>query len=360
MADDDQGDKTEQPTQKKLEESFEKGQFARSAEIQTVVVLLAGVTALGASGSHTWHALGDAIKSLAQIHQITLSLNSTQEHFIRYAVILLKCVGPVVLAVMFAGVLAGFTQTRFKITPDVLGFHAERLNPMEGLKRVFSFKNVVPTIVGLVKLSIILWLSYSVIRDVLQDPIFYQTVDMARIAEFMAVAAKKICLRVIMALAVIAAADYGYQAWKTHKELMMTKEELKEEAKSSDGNPHVKSKMRRRAQANSKRKMMADIPQADVIVTNPAHIAVALRYDRKSMGAPKIVAKGTRLNALKIKEIAKIHQIPILENKPLARMMFKYGKVGGEIPAQLYSAVAEVLAWVYRVNAYRYYREQSR
>ena len=162
-----------------------------------------------------------------------------------------------------------------------------------------------------------------------------------------------------MALLVMAAGDYGYQIWKSTKDLMMTKQEIKDETKSAEGNPQVKSQQRRRRQAKSKRKMLQDVPTADVILVNPTHIAIALRYDRKTMKAPKIVAKGIRLNAQKIRELAEQHKVPIVENIPLARLMFKYGKVGGEVPAQLYAAVAEVLAWVYRVNAYRYYREQS-
>ena len=140
---------------------------------------------------------------------------------------------------------------------------------------------------------------------------------------------------------------------------MMTKEEVKDEARNTEGNPQVKAAQRRKKNAISVRRMLAEVPKADVIVTNPTHLAIALKYDRRSMKAPRIVAKGSRLNALRIREIARQHQVPIIENKPLARMMFKYGRVGGEIPAQLYSAVAEVLAWVYRINRYKYYVEQQ-
>jgi flagellar biosynthetic protein FlhB len=139
---------------------------------------------------------------------------------------------------------------------------------------------------------------------------------------------------------------------------MMTREELKEEAKNSEGNQQIKTARRRRRGAK-KAKELAEVPKADVIVTNPTHIAIALRYDRKTMRAPRIVAKGIRLNAERIREIARQHQVPILENKPLARMLFKHGRVGGEVPAQFYAAVAEVLAWVYRVNRYRYYTEAN-
>ena len=138
----------------------------------------------------------------------------------------------------------------------------------------------------------------------------------------------------------------------------MTKEELKEELKNTEGNQQIKSPSP--PPRPSKRQMLADVPTADVVVTNPTHIAVALRYDRKTMRAPSMVAKGIRLNAERIRETARQHQVPIIENKPLARMLFKHGRVGGEIPASLYAAVAEVLAWVYRVNRYRYYAEQNR
>jgi flagellar biosynthetic protein FlhB len=177
-------------------------------------------------------------------------------------------------------------------------------------------------------------------------------------AGFLADVSLRIFLRVSLALLVIAAADYGYQWWRNHRDMMMTKEEVKEEAKSSEGNPQVKA-MRRRKRATSKAKQLAEVINADVVVTNPTHIAVALRYDRKTMRAPKVVAKGIRLNAQKIREIAQRHQIPIMENKPLARMLFKHARVGGEVPTQCFTAVAEVLAWVYRVNRYRYYTEQN-
>jgi len=139
--------------------------------------------------------------------------------------------------------------------------------------------------------------------------------------------------------------------------LMMTREEVKEDMKNTEGNPRIKAARRRRRRAISKAQALAAVPKADVVVTNPTHLAIALSYDRKTMRAPQIVAKGIRLNAQIIREIALQHQVPIVENKPLARMLFKHGKVGGEIPAQLYAAVAEILAWVYRMNRYRYYAE---
>jgi flagellar biosynthetic protein FlhB len=183
-------------------------------------------------------------------------------------------------------------------------------------------------------------------------------VDVSRVGAFIANSSFNIVLRIIFALLVLAAADYGYQFWRTQRDLMMTKEELVEEAKNQEGNPRVKA-ARRRRQSATQRRMLAEVPRADVIVANPTHLAVALRYDPKAMRAPRVVAKGARLNALRIREVAQQHQVPIVENKPLARLLFKHARIGGEIPAQLYAAVAEILAYVYRVNAYRYYREQQ-
>lgn len=354
------GEKTEKASQKRLEEAYKKGQFARSPEVQTAFVLMAAMMALMFSGGEMWRLMANTQVSLfSHLHDTPMSLNVMQRYAVNGVLLFGRCVWPVLAATVLAGLLAGGVQTRFRIAPEALGFHWEKLNPVEGLKRVFSMRSAVPTGISVIKLSVIVALSYGVIRSILTDPIFHSAVDVARIAAFMAESSFKVILRVAIALVVLAATDYGYQIWRTDRDLMMTKQEVKDESKNTDGNPQVKARQRRKRQAGSKRKMLMEVPKADVIVVNPTHIAIALRYDRKTMKAPKVVAKGSRLNALKIREIAQQHQVPIIENKPLARMMFKYCRVGGEVPAQLYAAVAEVLAWVYRVNAYRYYREQS-
>jgi flagellar biosynthetic protein FlhB len=356
---DSAGEKTEKATPKRLEEAFKKGQLARSMEVQTVFVMAASILALSFSGPEIWKTLANTmVASLGHLHDTPLSLDMIQGYAIGAALVVGKCAGPVVIATIIGGLLAGGIQTRFRVTPEVLGFNWERLNPIEGFRRKFSMDTSVSTGLGVVKLSVIVGLSYGVIKGIMDDPIFHSSVSVARIAEFMADSSEKILVRVTLSLVAIAAADYAYKFWKTNQDLMMTKEEVKDEGKNTEGDPKMKARQRRRRQTMTKRKMLAEVPKADVIIVNPTHIAIALRYDRKTMRAPKIVAKGIRMNAQQIREIAQEHQVPIVENKPLARLMFKYGKVGGEVPAQLYAAVAEVLAWVYRVNAYRYYREQ--
>jgi len=356
---DDKGDKTEAPTARKLEDALKKGQIAHSAEVQTVFVLMAGLAALSFAGNEMWQQLvTTTVATLGHLHDTTVTMSSLQGYGVSGVYVLLKCAGPVVLATMLGGLLAGAIQNRFNTASEALTPDWNRVNPVEGLKRTFSMRQFVPTGMAILKLLLIIALTYQEILNVLSDPIFTTSVSIGRMAQFLAGTSLQIVFRVSMALLVVAAADYGYQWWRNNRDMMMSKQELKEDAKNSEGNPRMKA-ARRRKRAIGKAKALAEVPKADVIITNPTHIAIALRYNRKTMRAPKVIAKGIRLNAQQIREIAQQHQIPIVENKPLARMLFKHARVGGEVPAQLYAAVAEVLAWVYRMNRYRYFAEQN-
>ncbi|HTJ00966.1 MAG TPA: EscU/YscU/HrcU family type III secretion system export apparatus switch protein [Dongiaceae bacterium] len=360
MSDEQQGEKTEQPTAKRMEEALKRGQIARSAEVQTVFVLLGGLASLSFTGAEVWQRLVETmVTSLGHLHDTTISSSSLQGYAVSGVLVFLKCTGPLVLGTMLAGILAGIVQNRFNTASEALTPDWGRLNPVTGFQRLFSMRSFVPTAIGIAKLGFIVLLTYTEVRNILSDPIFMTSVSVPRMAGFLADASLRIIFRVSLVLLAIAAADYGYQWWRTHQDLMMTKEEVKEEMKSNEGNPKMKAAMRRRRRSVSKAKALAEVPHADVVVTNPTHIAIALRYDRKTMRAPIVVAKGIRLNAQKIREIAQQYQVPILENKPLARSLFKHARVGGEVPAQFFAAVAEVLAWVYRVNRYRYYAEQQ-
>lgn len=353
----DSGEKTEQPSAKKLEEAIKHGQIARSPEVQTVFVLVAGLTAIRSYGMEMWdHFTFVFTAVLGHLHQIDLGFDALPDLALKSALMIVTCSAPVVIATAGAGLLAGVIQNRFQTASEALTPNWERLNPIPGFGRIFSAKAAVPALISLFKLGFIGLLSWSQIRSVLDDPIFHTAVDTPRVATFLAETSYGVAIRVLTIMVVIAACDYAYQIYKTNKDLMMTKQEVKDEAKGSEGNPQVKGEMRkRRMKMKSFRAQLADVPKADVIVTNPTHIAIALHYDRETMKAPKIIAKARGFNAGRIRELAKEHQIPILENKPLARMMYKYGRVDGEVPVQLYAAVAEILAYVYRVNRYRYH-----
>lgn len=354
------GEKTEQATPKRLEEAQRKGQFARSPEVQTVFVLCAGMLALRVAGMDAWQKLAQVVTGiLGDLDRISLAPENMQMYLINGSLLMAMCAGPVVICTIVAGLLAGGIQSRFSTASEALDPNWDRVNPLEGFKRIFSVRSLVPTGLSVLKLIVIGAVCWSGIRNILQDPIFFTVIGPAEIARFLSDTSFQLATRVILVLATIAAADYGFQYWKTNRDLMMTKEEIKEEFKNMEGDPKMKSRMRRRRKTKSQRQMLQEVPTADVVLTNPTHLAIALRYDRKTMKAPRIIAKGSRLNALKIREIASQHKVPIMENKPLARMLFKYGRVGGEVPAELYAAVAEVLAWVYRVNRFRYYSEQN-
>jgi flagellar biosynthetic protein FlhB len=353
------GEKTEQPTPRRLEEAMKRGQIARSAELQTAFVLLGGGLALSFAGREVWGRLvNTAAGVLGHLHDTPVSASALPGLALGGCWVLLQCAAPLVLGALLGGLLAGAIQNRFNTASEALTPDWGRLNPVRGFQRIFSLRQLPVTGLALVKFAVILGLTINEIRSVLGDPIFATSVSVGRMAGFLGETALRLLLRIAVVLLALAVADYAYQAWRTHRDLMMTREELKEELKHTEGNPLVKA-ARRRRRTLSRAQQHAMVPRADVVVTNPTHVAVALRYDRRTMRAPRVVAKGIRLQALQIREIARQHHVPIVENPPLARLLYKHTPVGGEIPTSLYAAVAEVLAWVYRINRYRYYAEEQ-
>lgn len=358
----DQGEKTEKPTGKRVSEAWSKGQFPRTIEIQTVFVLGAGLLVVSMMGAQMIRVLSTSmVETLGQLGRLTVTRNSIESYFATFLQWLAACSLPVMFAALVASVLAGGLQSRFHLSLDRMEFSWNRINPFLNAQQLFQLlPSAMRTLVGMLKFLVILGLTVMVIKRLLEHPIFYSATSFGEVTQFMTESVRAISLRVIVGLTLIAAADYGYQFWKHQKDLMMSKEEVKEEAKSSEGSPLVKGEIRKRRLAILRQNWTREIPRADVVVTNPTHLAVALRYDRKTMRAPRIVAKGARLNALRIREIAQQFQIPIVENKPVAQLLFKHCKVGQEVPSQVYAAVAEILAYVYKINRFRYHIEGQR
>ncbi|MBI4663961.1 MAG: EscU/YscU/HrcU family type III secretion system export apparatus switch protein [Verrucomicrobia bacterium] len=355
----DQGEKTEKPTGRRIAEAWAKGQFPKTMEIQTVFVLLSGLLVLSLMSHRIVRVLSTAIvETLGQIGRLTVTPSSIGAYLLTFLQWLGACAIPVMAAASVAAIIAGALQSRFHLSLDRLEWRWTRLNPAMNIQQLFQpIPSLMRTLVGGMKFLVILGLTVLVIKRLLEHPIFYSATSFGEVVLFMTESVRSVATRVLVGLAIIAAADYGYQYWKHQKDLMMTKEEVKEEAKSAEGNPQVKGEIRKRRMAILRQNWIREIPRADVVVTNPTHLAVALRYDRKTMRAPRIVAKGARLNALRIREIAQQFQVPIVENKPVAQLLFKHCKIGQEVPPQVYSAVAEILAYVYRVNRFRYYLE---
>ena len=358
MAENEGGEKTEQPSAKRLQEAFDMGNFARSPEVSTALMVAAAVLILTVMTPRIFETFKlYMVGTFAQLSRPAIDSDSVTYLFWNFMMQAGYCVVPVMAVAVVTSIIAGGLQSRFNLSPRAFEPKWEKLNPWPGIQGMFKMQSLVRLGVSLLKLGFIVGLTYPVVKDVVKDPVFHAATDFNHLLNFMAQTAQTVGIRVLLGLIVVAAADYGYQFWHHQQEMMMTKQEVKEENKGSEGNLQVKGEFRKRRRDLLRKKWLKEIPTADVIITNPTHLSVALRYDRKSMGAPRIVAKGSRLNALRIREIAKQHQIPIVENKPVARMLFKHCKEGQEILPQLFAAVAEILAYVYRVNRYRYYTQ---
>jgi flagellar biosynthetic protein FlhB len=271
-----------------------------------------------------------------------------------------RMVLPLLGAALLAAVIAGGLQTGFRLTPKVLEIKWNRLNPVTGFKRVLSKDVVIRFGIDLLKISAVIGILYVAIQRVLKDPIFFSPVDVRHVGTFVAETTLFVLVRLILAAGVIAAISYAYQWRKTRKELMMSREDVKQERKTAEVDPHLRSAQRQMARRIMQRQMLSAVETADVVVTNPTHYAVALKYERGVDKAPMVLARGENIFAMRIKEIARRHDVPMVENRPVARMLFKFGRVGQEIPMQLYQAVAEILGFVYKAHRYYFHRLRAR
>ena len=357
MAESESGqEKTEMPTPKKLQELMESGQFARSQEVQTLVLLVTALLILTIMAPKMVEAF--RVYMTATFQQLGTT-RITPESFMGIFSHFMFTAGALILPVMGAGLLGGLIsggmQSQFRASPKAIEPKFSKLNPLSGFKRIFSSQSVAKLVVSLMKFVVIFGFTYPALREVLEDPVFYTATDLMHLMGFMGDTAQNVGIRVVAGMVVIAACDYAYQHWKNEEDSKMTKQEIKDENKQVEGNLLIKGELRRRRRQMLMETLNTEVPQADVIVTNPTHLAIALKYDREAMGAPRVVAKGARYNALRIREIARKHEVPVVENKPVARLLFKNCKVGQEIIPELFAAVAEILAYVYRTNRFKYY-----
>jgi flagellar biosynthetic protein FlhB len=262
----------------------------------------------------------------------------------------LAIVAPILGATALTGVVANVSQTGFLLTSQPLSPDFTRLDPLKGMARLFSVRSSVELIKSIAKagvIGVVAWHFLNGERATLASlSVTHHTVAARTAAELV----WRLSMRACVALLIIAGLDYLYQRIQHEKTLRMTRQEVKEEMRRSEGDPLVKSQFKQRHRQLAMQRMMQDVPKADVVVTNPTHLAVALRYDPESMAAPAVVAKGQRLIAEKIKEIARKHRVPLVENKPVARMLFKSTEIGSPVPVELYQAIAEILAYVYRLR----------
>ena len=257
---------------------------------------------------------------------------------------------PVFAMTLLAGILGSVAQVGFHVSTESMSPNWSRINPINGMKRLFSSKGLLEVPKTLVKMGLAAYLVYLFLKGMIPSVGVFLSKNTAELVPMTADTVAGLFFRLIAALAVLALGDFGFQKWQLERQMRMTKREAKDEYKMREGDPLIKSRIRGIQRKIANQRMMENIPKADVVVTNPTHISVALQYDNESMAAPKVVAKGAGVVAMKIREIARFHSVPIVENKPLARTLFKEIEIGHYIPRELFKAVAEVLAYVYRIR----------
>ncbi|MBQ7594790.1 MAG: flagellar biosynthesis protein FlhB [Synergistaceae bacterium] len=346
-------ERTEEATPHKREKVREEGRVCMSKDLNAAVAIIIALLGFAMLGAVIWRTLTGLIrfmigyigdKSLLQDGWFTfVSWEAIKRYFASWLPL-----GGIIVLFSTATVIA---QVGFAMTGEPFGPKFDRLNPFTGMKKIISMRSCVELLKGLLKASIFAVMIYNAIRNYL--PVSSKTIQMPLIigaGEFWDML-WSLAMRLALMLLVMAFADYAYQKWDFENSIKMSKKEIKDEYKQMEGDPQIKQKIRQKQREMAKQRMMADVPKADVVITNPTHIAVALQYEREIMQAPIVIAKGGDYLAKRIREIAENNLIPVIENKPLAWALYQNVEIGEEIPEDLYRGVAEVLALVYKLKA---------
>lgn len=354
MAEGSDAERTEQPTQKRLEEARKKGQIPRSSELNAAAVVLMAGAGLHFVGRSFGSGLYEMMRSgLSLSREQALDPSSAISMFAGSAQHALLAAAPVLGLTLIAALLAPLSIGGWNLTFNTLAPDFSRLSPLNGAKRIFSMRGLVELVKAFAKFGVValvavifLWLKTDEMLTLGAEPTH------AAIGHAITLAGQAL-LALAGGLALIAAVDVPFQIFQHMKSLRMTRQEIRDELKESEGNPEVKGRIRQLQQEVARRRQMQEVPKADVVVTNPTHFAVALRYDEKRMRAPIVVAKGADEVAAKIREIATAHNVPLFEAPPLARALFRSVDLNEEVPARLYVAVAQVLTYIYQLKAAR-------
>ena len=347
-------DKTEDPTEKKKKDAREKGEIARSKELNTLAIMLAGSGALLIFGGALAQDLMELMRmNFSLSREVVLDQGAMGTYLMHSGLIALVAIQPVMITLLLAALIGPISLGGWLFSAGTMAPKFSRMNPGAGLKRMFSSKAVIELLKALAKFFIILFVALAVLSADIDDllRIAHEPLDMAIIHSLQVVGWSSLWMA--CGLIIIAAVDVPFQLWESAKKLKMTKQEIRDEHKDQEGRPEVKQRIRQLQREMSQRRMMAAIPDADVVITNPTHYAVALKYDPDKGGAPMLVAKGSDFLALKMREIAVANEVMLLESPALARSIYYSTELEQEIPGGLYLAVAQVLAYVYQIRQHR-------
>lgn len=343
-------DKTEAPTSHRLQEAREEGQVVRSQELISAVVILTGAYLLRGPGKQLGlNFEGLVMETITTLPTVDITVESLRGMFFMFGMKILPSVGLIMFGLLLAGTAVTLGQTEFLWAGKKIGFDFKRLNPLDGFKRIFSTHGLIELLRSLLKLSWVTWIAYSFLRSRFFELVSYTQFDMGTAVSSFLEVSISLVIRVGSMYLVIAVADYAYQRWDLYKNLRMSKDDIKQEQKRSEGDPLLKSRIRNMQRRMARGRMMANVSKASVVITNPTHLAVAIEY-HEGMKAPRVLAKGPYHVAQKIIQIAKENNIPIVQNIPVARAIYKTIDIGQEISSDLYLAMAEILAYVYKLR----------
>lgn len=354
MADEEGQEKTEEPTQRKLEQAYEKGQVPRSRDLVSVVMLVMGGISLIAFCENLYQVVAATFETCFNFDRnMIFSAPAMMQVLLKVCYDVGRTLLPLLAFLAFVTIAASLANGGLHLSSHPLKFNIEKLNPLSGLKRMFSVQSLVELIKSILKVALVGLTAWSVVRSQFEDymKLTYEPINRAMTHGISMVGWAFVWLS--LSLILVVAIDVPYQLWSFRKQLRMTKQEIKQEYKDSEGKPEIKSKQRQRAREIAFAGMMAEVPKADVVITNPTHFAVALKYDPSKSGAPRLVAKGADLIAEQIKTVARANNVVILTAPPLARSIYYHTKLFKEIPAGLYVAVAQVLAYVFHLKRYK-------
>lgn len=351
MAEEDQSQKTEDPTARKLSKAKQKGQVGSSQEVKNWVILLGGTMMLAMLAP--WMMRGVTNMSLIFIEQpdsITVEFGAMapllSQVLLKVAVIVAPVFGVLMLMALVANVAqSGLIYAPSKIKPDW-----KKVSPFSGLKRMFSLRSVVEFLKGIFKLSVVTMVAYGMAIPFVDDIAVMPDYSIAAMLDKLHVVVISITTGAVIVMTVVATLDFLYQKFEFTKSMRMSRQEIKDEYKDTEGDPHVKARIRKLRTERAQQRMMANVPEADVVVTNPTHYAVALSYKMDDMQAPRLVAKGVDSLAFRIREVAEEHDVPVVENPPLARALYAAVELDEEIPVEHYQAVAEVIGYIMKLK----------
>lgn len=346
-------DRTEKATPKKRQEARKKGQVLQSREIASAVILIFVFISLRVFGRYIYKEVAEFTRRMIVEYpkiEDLYTLNILAKLFLETVTVVLRTIAPIFAVAVIAGLITGYAQVGFLFTMEALAFKFNRINPVNGFKRIFSLHSVFELVKSIIKIAVIVYTAYSYLNGEAANVLRLMDMDVIAIAVYIGTTSINVAIRICAVLIVLGIFDYVYQWWEYEKNLKMSKQEVKEEYKQTEGNPEIKSKIKQKQREMSMRRMLHEVPKADVVITNPTHYAVAIKYDADISDAPVVLAKGQDFIAARIKEVAGENKVEIVENKTLARTLYETVEIGQKIPPELYQAVAEVLAFVYSLK----------